>query len=402
MGDDYWHGTNVVTNGFWGDQLKFYLTWEGSFTHTFLATIPHVFSCRHMPFVVNMVTLLVLVLSVYSFIKAYYIEDRRMAFMVSIFMTALYYVVTGCGAEIRFWICGNGPYLFGVSTLLILMAFYHKLQKPTLFNLLPLWACLVLIVGNKVSYIICLFACMITHDVAYDSFSKRKITLFYLPAALLSIINVVAPGNYVRLSENMGNAQAIPLVEVLVLRFIKIAPAFLYALFVPPFFDRKESSALNGKFLMAILFGAMAFFLLDSLCMYFCFRDPGPLRTCVLSEIWFLIAGMVVRDYVVRRVGFKFVDMNFYGIAYGLILCVSQLSFIGQVPATIHYAQEAQARNSSVKAQFGSKTIRVPELPPSHLLLSYFANDIIWIKNVYLPYFRMADCEVQLLNIGER
>ena len=33
-------------------------------------------------------------------------------------------------------------------------------------------------------------------------------------------------------------------------------------------------------------------------------------------------------------------------------------------------------------------TIIIPPLPSSHLLLSYFSNDKIWLERIYLPYFQ--------------
>ena len=231
--DDFWHGTNVGTHGFWGTQLNFYQSWEGSFTHTFLATIPHVFGGRYVPFAVNMLTLLLLIFAICLFVRTYCIGNRRDVFLLSVFLAAFYYVTTGCGAEIRFWVCGNGPYLFGVSTLLIFAACYHNLKEPTLARLVPLWALQLVIVGNKVTYIICLFACMIVHDIVYDSFSKKRLMLFYFPASLFSIINILAPGNYLRLSKNMQNTETFSLIEVLHLRFVNVAPMFFYTLLMP-------------------------------------------------------------------------------------------------------------------------------------------------------------------------
>lgn len=394
VGDDFWHGTNVGINGFWGAQLHFYQSWEGSFTHTFLATVPHVFSGRHVPFAVNILTFVLLALSVCFFIKVYCVISHKRAFLISLFLTAFYYATTGCGAEIRFWVCSSGPYLFGVSTLLIFMACYHRQDEPTLLILIILWACQLLIVGNKVPYIICLFTLMVVHDAAYESFSKKKFILFYLPAALFSLINIVAPGNYLRLHENMQNVNAISFGNVLFSRFGKVVPMFFYAFFMPSFFTPKELPWVRRKFTIIILVGIITFFLIDSLCMYFCFRDSGPLRALVLSEICFFVAGMVVRDAVVLRFNLKFINTSFHVICFGLILCVLQLRIIKQVPSTVQYAQKSHERNRFVRSQFGAEIVCVPELPSSHLLLSYFANDIIWIKNVYLPYFCMLNCDV--------
>ena len=56
--DDYWFGTNVRINGFWNNQLFYWHNWEGSYTHTFLASLPHLVQYSRMPFIGNMFSLL--------------------------------------------------------------------------------------------------------------------------------------------------------------------------------------------------------------------------------------------------------------------------------------------------------------------------------------------------------
>lgn len=70
--DDFWFGTNVNDYGFWGNQIHYYLNWEGSFTHTFLDSLPHVFQYERMPFLFNLFSISVLLLSIYGdFIRQY-------------------------------------------------------------------------------------------------------------------------------------------------------------------------------------------------------------------------------------------------------------------------------------------------------------------------------------------
>ena len=56
--DDYWHGTNVHNFGFWHAQSYYWNNWEGSYIHTFFATIPHVFTSNKTPFMFNVLSLI--------------------------------------------------------------------------------------------------------------------------------------------------------------------------------------------------------------------------------------------------------------------------------------------------------------------------------------------------------
>lgn len=397
--DDFWHGTNVIENGFLQTQLSFYCSWEGSFTHTFLATIPHVFKYSHVPFVVNMVTLTFLVISACCFIKVYFVGTWCRSLLYSILTSVFFLVVTGCGAEIRFWVCSSLPYVFGVSTMMLFMACYHIVKLSSWGCLCVLWFLQILIVGNKVSYIICLFVCMIVHDVVFKTFSLKKVMMLYFSAALFSLINVVAPGNYARLNENLENACTLPFLRVVGIRFMHMIPIVLWSLAFPMFVFKRNLP--RRRTIIAIVLGVIIFFLMESICLYFCFRDPGPLRTYILSEILFIVLGVVVRDAVLYKIRFDMSDIGFYAILCGIVLCFAQLSLIRQVPPTISYAKKATERALLVKAQSSSRVIRIPELPPSYLLLSYFANDVLWLKNVYLSYFHMRDCDIELVELSK-
>ena len=63
--DDYWFGTNVHTNGFFNNQIFYWNNWEGSYTHTFLASLPHAFSLTKMPFLSNMFSMLLFICSIF-------------------------------------------------------------------------------------------------------------------------------------------------------------------------------------------------------------------------------------------------------------------------------------------------------------------------------------------------
>ena len=74
--DDYWFGTNVENFGFVGTQIHYYLNWEGSYTHTFLDSLPHVFVHNIMPFFFNLFSLLLLATSIYYAFRTFFHIDK--------------------------------------------------------------------------------------------------------------------------------------------------------------------------------------------------------------------------------------------------------------------------------------------------------------------------------------
>lgn len=69
--DDYWFGSYIHDIGFWKTQAQFYNNWEGSYTHTFLASIPHIIPGCKAPFLCNFISLSFLIYSVYIFVRTF-------------------------------------------------------------------------------------------------------------------------------------------------------------------------------------------------------------------------------------------------------------------------------------------------------------------------------------------
>ena len=147
-----------------------------------------------------------------------------------------------------------------------------------------------------------------------------------------------------------------------------------------------------------MIVGAIIYFLVESVCLYTCFRDAGPRRTYVLSEIWFLICGLLVREKLISRLVLKEKELQWFDVVVGVFVCVLQVNFIRQVPMTMDYCRKSEERNRIMRAMTESDFVKIPELPPSHLLISYFANDVIWLKNVYLPYWGMTNGNVEVVS----
>ena len=70
------------------------------------------------------------------------------------------------------------------------------------------------------------------------------------------------------------------------------------------------------------------------------------------------------------------------------MVAVSNIPMLLQVNDSIEYSRQARERDRYVASYTTDDTIKINRLPDSYLMLSYFANDVIWLKNVYLPYFQ--------------
>lgn len=395
--DDFWLGNEVLTKGFWYAQIYFYQTWEGSFTHSLLATLPHVFKWRYMPFITNMVTFVGLIMATWLFVKTYCREVWHSCLIYAVVAVCFYYTTTTCGAEVRFWVCANASYVSGVSILLCFLSLYHRDRWDTKVNLGLLWLFQFLLCGHKLTYLICLYVCMVTHDIVFQSFSKKRVALLYMPLVLFSLLNILAPGNYIRLNENVAHADRSSFIEILFYRLKKIVPMFFWAFMLPPCFLKGHEKQSKTSRILLIFLGAIVYFLLESLCMYICFRDPGPQRTYILSEVALLICGVMVRDEMLFRFNVALKDLSCFYLIMGIAVNVLQIGFIQQVPKTITYSRKQEDRNKKMLAVKEKSKIEISELPPSYLLLSYYANDETWLRNVYLPYFRLKDCDVKVV-----
>jgi hypothetical protein len=64
------------------------------------------------------------------------------------------------------------------------------------------------------------------------------------------------------------------------------------------------------------------------------------------------------------------------------------MPLIYQVPKSIEFSEKARERDKYVMSCAAGDTIEITPLPDSHLMLSYFSNDVIWLEKIYLPYFQ--------------
>ena len=391
--DDYWFGTNVRVNGFWGNQLFYYFNWEGSYTHTFLASLPHAFHGSHMPFICNSFSLVLLFISLLYVLRTYTSLSVKRELAYSLYLISFLYLCTKGNAEIRFWICANITYISEMSVLLIFLSLYHGLNKGFSYKK---WGAVTLLLfligGSKLTFVIYAVSGIIIHDILYQTrVSKNTVYVLFL-LGIFVILNVTAPGNYIRLEEETMPKDTdihMNIVESVFYRITEMKPFLLDTLFLLPIATQwtNKHTYEKNRVLMAIAVYGVAY-ILDSVVMYICFNDSGPLRVYFVSEVFLALFVLFSLNHFYTSVLIKFYYTKHVMILFALMVAFSHMPLIYQVPKSIEFSEKARERDKYVMSCAAGDTIEITPLPDSHLMLSYFSNDVIWLEKIYLPYFQ--------------
>lgn len=391
--DDYWFGTNVRVNGFWGNQLFYYYNWEGSYTHTFLASLPHAFHSSCMPFLGNLFSLVLLFISVFCVFRTYTSLSVKRGIAYSLYFLSFLYLCTKGNAEIRFWICANITYISEMSFLLLFLSLYHDLNKEFTYNKCILVSlCLFLIGGSKLTFIIYAVFGIVINDILFNKHVDRNTILVLSLLGVFIILNVAAPGNYIRLKEETMPKDVdiqMGLLESVFYRITEMESFFLNTLFLLPISSQwtKKQSFEKKRVLIAIMVLGVAF-IIDSVVMYICFNDSGPLRVYFVTEVFLSILVLFCLNHFYTSVLCKYYYTKPFMILFAFMVAVSHLTLTFQVPQSIEYSKKARERDQYVMSCKTDETIKIPPLPSSYLMLSYFSNDVIWLERIYLPYFQ--------------
>lgn len=391
--DDYWFGTNVRINGFWGNQQFYYFNWEGSYTHTFLASLPHAFHGSHMPFFGNLFSLVLLLVSLFYVLRTYTSLSVKRALAYSLYFLSFLYLCTKGNAEIRFWICANITYISEMSFLLLFLSLYHDLNKGSSYmKWLLVVFCLFLIGGSKLTFIIYAISGIIIYNILYNK-PVNKNTVFVLSLlGIFVILNVAAPGNFIRLEEETMYKDTdihMGIFESVFYRITEMKPFLLNTLFLLPIaaqWTNKHACEKKRILTAMAVFGAA--FILDSVVMYICFNDSGPLRVYFVAEVFLALFALLGLNHFYTSVLCKYYYTRPAMIFFALMVAFSHLSLIFHVPKSIEYSEKARERDKYVMSCAAGDTIEIAPLPSSYLMLSYFSNDEIWLERIYLPYFQ--------------
>lgn len=383
--DDYWHGTNVRIYGFWEAQKYYWLNWEGSYTHTFIATLPHTIKSSYMPFLMNILSLTFLIFSFRQFFKTFLVRNAKNSTICACYIVSALLLCTSGKEEIRFWVCANTTYLFGISCLLLCLMHYNQEHNNKTFYIVDILL-LGLLAGNKISFIFATFTLLTIHDLLYHRFLCKKYRMYIIVLATFSLINVLAPGNFIRLEENYAEAVVYPSFFESIFSRVSVMNNHLFSwlVLVPivPYISRN----IVRKDVIICLMGLFFVFMGDTMIMYICFHDSGPIRNNIIIELFFFITVIISMAYLYqnRKSTIHIVLLSILSITFNIAL---QTKPISQIKETYKYSKLARLRDQKVVNHKSSAPIQLDLLPNSGLLLSYFCNDEEWIKYVYLPYF---------------
>ena len=399
--DDYWFGANVRNHGFWGNQLFYYINWEGSYTHTFSASLPHVFHFSRIPFLCNIISLVLLYTSLFFFLKTYTNISSKKGLAYSLYFMSFLYLCTKGDSEIRFWICANLTYVSEMSFLLTFFALYHNIDKNSYSRWCLLIFCIFAIGGSKLTFILYAIAGIVIHDILFERRISKNIVYVYLLLSVFVMLNVAAPGNLIRLKEetmpkDIDNQMNIW--DSSFYRILEMKSYFINTLFLLPIAGQWSNiySFKKRRVLIAILLFLLTF-ILDGIIMFVCFHDSGPLRVYFVAEVLTSIMVLFILNHYYTNVLSKYKYSEPLSIMFAVWVSISNIFLILHVPNSIEYSKQARERDKEVSSYASNDTIKISPLPDSYLLLSYFANDEIWLKNIYLPYFDKK-CKVVILD----
>ena len=392
--DDFWHGANVHLYGFWAAQKWYWVNWEGSFIHTFLATIPHIFVSMNIVPLFNIAMLVLFIFSVFYFIRVFGVLPKLKSLFIALYLVVIVYSLTRGSSELRFWLSANVPYMFGVSSCLLLVSLFHNTNCLTVFSRsLALILC-CLIVDNKITYILFICFCLLIHLLIYNQ--KKNLIFIFTAIILFSLFNVFAPGNMVRLNENVAQMSIeyldmIKCVGSRVSTVLSSLPVMMLLLFVllP---EKASPLSISYSRILLIALVTIAFIVLDSVVMLMCFHDSGPIRTYILPELSVMFLSWLLIRKIYFNINFEmlpFIKKGFVIVAL-VWLASLQISELLKLDETMLYSEKARIRNRILEASRKGDFVVLDMLPSSGLLNSYFANDDVWLQNVYLPYFNKA------------
>ena len=401
--DDYWFGTNVSNYGFWGNQMHYWLNWEGSYTHTFLDSLPHTIKFIRIPFCFNLISLGLLIYSLSSLIRSLFNISVLDAGIVGLYISSILYTFTNGSSEIRFWVSANA-YIIELALVLFAISLYHKKETNNSKRWYVYMTFLLFAIsGCKLTFIMYTIVGFVLHDLILKIKPNKQTYFIFGILFLFSFVNVLAPGNFIRLQEetNVYHSDVFTLYDILKIRFDKIL-SFIGCslLLIPASFNIKSYRKISLTQVLLCAFVLVATFILDSIIMYVCFRDPGPLRVYVLFEIMILIIVLCFCANISTKLSIS----NFIRVPLSLILLfafiIYNIPLIEKKQGSIEFAKQARLRDQKIVSAPFSEVICIDPLPDSHLLLSYFINDEGWLENVYLPYFGKS-CKI-IINDSDR
>ena len=402
--DDFWHGANVKKYGFWQAQLFYYFNWEGSYEHTFFATLPHsqLFNWlgNKTPFIINIITFFTLVfsftISLYNFLFNKVKSDIKQAIFTATYIAVLFYTISSTKNETIFWVCINFTYVMGISFLLLgINLFFSRNYILKFFSLFFL----IFFVGNKINYVA--FGICFLLILLFQFRNTIKLSYWLVFVSLIITIgvlfNFLAPGNLIRLKGNIireNVKENYSIIQIFIFKLLNYeVPFFLKSvLYLYPItiFTFNNHSKIKLKFLTYCLLSVLSCLVIDSIIFFICFKDPGPIRSNFLLEFLTLILSFGVASYIYSELkNSKFANYFVLSISF-ISLIYIELNNFKYIDTAKNYSIASINRNNLMIKDCKSESdnlIELAPLPISGILNSYGCNDTVWLNNVYVNYF---------------
>lgn len=397
--DDFWHGDHVQKYGFWGAQKWHYNNWEGSYTYTFFAFIPHISTFKHLfnegTWFYCFVSLLLLILSTsYFLIQFNVILKNLTSILVSSYLISLLYLFSIGGSDILFWTCVNFTQVIGVCFLLIGISFLKQFRNSNLqyLSIAPF----ILVAGNKLNYCTLLLLTLLILLWKSDFFSCKSfrclliVSLVILPV----LINISASGNIKRLDYNISNLNSslsITFLEALYYRIFNVVFPILYrgiifsiplCFCIPNNFDTKS--------FIKILLGILGFqIIIETIIFYNVFKDWGPSRSNILIEYMAIFLSVSIVKYLTVKFQNYYSEYSFsVSIAIITILIYSNFINFHYISVAHQYYIDFNKRIEIVrKCNTNTSTLFISPLPNSGLIHSAYCNNVIWLNNVFTQFY---------------
>lgn len=397
--DDYWHGSKIKLMGIFPTLLYHYKIWEGSLTHVFFASFPHIIGLsQRYCFIYNGITFISLVMILYHFFQKYNKGNSNVFLSINLQIALLivnvFFLVVDSKQEILYSVWLNFTYTFGLVHFLCAIFLYigARYFLSTIFC--------ILIGFNKINLAIesLTILSIITVYNKDDSNSKYAPVLSIF---LALILNIVAPGNFVRrdliFSEN-GNLEA-SLIKIIfdnlqyylavtIKELVYSATFFIPILYLLKNKLRFLNKKVTKKSILLFFAITIFFIVFESIFFAIAFNEHGPTRTKLFLEFWIIISTFYLSYSLVLRLKESMtLALTFSFIT--LYLLKENYYYFQFVNISQNYALTVDKREILIENQISNNRnpILINRLSHSGILNDYYSNDISWINNVYKYYY---------------
>ena len=316
--------------------------------------------------------------------------------IISLSLVLTWLLHTTGKSELRYWVSGNVSYLTGAALIIELTS--GCVAPPPQKRWMGwecVWTAMVSLHKLNIAIVGVGIAAVSAIRASSSRTPREHVVLGSLIAVGLSL-NVLAPGNVLRLAENtvaLMPSEAWTLLQIIgfnvwhvAFRFVLEASIGVIALMAIVHTTYQDSGISRWRALVCVWLGILV---VDSVVMRVAFANPGPARAHILLE-WATLALMCG----VGLATFAWLAAPRRIVAAVAIcgLCVgasAESREVWRIEAARVYKQAYTRRiiDARLQCQQRAVQIRVATLPANSGLHTMLSNNPDWLSNVYLPYW---------------